>query len=298
MLGLGLLAYFAVRAVRSRRGPPESRPTGPGLWPILPDPIPPAQRRLRAGDLMGVFLLYLFMPDLIGWVLSGFGGMGASHWFRFSGLLASYRERLATMPVTHYTGVIIVLEFVAYLVSAGIPILLLLALARRRRASLADELGWNRRRFGMNLLYGFGGYAIGLPLMLLAATAGPHLFRHAPAPSNPAIPLLAGAPSVWMQILLMLLATVAAPLTEELMFRGVFLNAAKLRVGAWPAILLTGLIFGFVHPVGVAEMLPLAVLGTVFAWMAETRKSLIPSILAHCLQNTMATLLVFLTLAG
>ncbi len=150
----------------------------------------------------------------------------------------------------------------------------------------------------MNLLYGLGGYAIALPLVIVAGLAGPQVFRHAPAPSNPAIPLLAGASSVWVQALLVLLATVAAPLTEELLFRGVFYNAAKLRAGVWPAIVMTGLVFGFVHPVGIAEMLPLAVLGGVFAWMAETRKSLAPSILGHCLQNTMATLMLLLALGG
>ena len=35
-----------------------------------------------------------------------------------------------------------------------------------------------------------------------------------------------------------------------------------------------------------------------FAWMAETRKSLAPSILAHCIQNSFATLMLLLALAG
>jgi len=35
-----------------------------------------------------------------------------------------------------------------------------------------------------------------------------------------------------------------------------------------------------------------------FAWTAETRKSLAPSILAHCIQNSFATLMLLLALAG
>ena len=79
---------------------------------------------------------------------------------------------------------------------------------------------------------------------------------------------------------------------------GVFYSAAKFKAGGWPAIVLTAPIFGFVHPVGIGEMVPLAVLGGVFAWMAETRKSLVPSMLGHFLQNSMATAMLLLALGS
>ncbi len=246
---------------------------------------------------MGVFVLYLLMPDLLGWLL---GGFRVPHLFSYAGLLAPLRPRLLSLSAGGHAAVLVVLTSCAYLITAAVPIGLLIVIARRKRASIGEELGWNAHRLGRNLLYGVGGYAITLPLLLLAAGvggfAGSHL--HAPTPSNPAIPLLASATSPWAQAMLVGLATVAAPLCEEFLFRGVFYNAAKLRVGIWPAIILTGLVFGFVHPVGIAAMLPLATLGGVFAWMAETRKSLAPSILAHCLQNSFVTLMQLLALAG
>lgn len=292
LAGGGLLIYQGIRRWQAREAAPGSAPL-PDPWPVQPETVPLAERRLRAGDLMGVFVLYLLMPDLLGWLLAGFD---VFHRFHFSGLLSPYKPQIMALPAGSHVAAIVVLEFFAYLVSAGIPIGVLIVIARRRGASLGAELGCNRRRFGTNLLYGVGGYAMALPLMLLAGQAGQHI--PGPTPSNPAIPLLANASSLWVQALLVLLATVAAPLTEEFLFRGVFYNAAKLRAGVWPAIILTGLVFGFVHPVGLGEMLPLAVLGGVFAWMAETRKSLVPSILAHCLQNTMATMILLLALAG
>ena len=263
------------------------------LWPAVRETVPAAERRLRAGDLMGVFVLYLLMPDLLGWLL---GGFTIHHHVYFPGLLSHWRASLAGLPSGSHVAAVVVLEFAAYLTGAAVPIALLILIARRRRASIGEELGWNVHRFGRNLLYGVGGYAIALPLLVLASLAGSHI--HTPAPSNPAIPLLAGASSVWVQVMLVGLATIAAPLTEELLFRGVFYNAAKLRLGVWPAIVLTGLVFGFVHPVGLAEMLPLAVLGGVFAWMAETRQSLVPSMLGHFLQNSMATAMLLLALGG
>lgn len=295
LVGTGLLLYFGIGWWLRRSEPAAS--AAPGLWPTLRETVPAAERRLRAGDLMGVFVLYLLMPDLLGWLL---GGFNLGRHLGFPGLLDSYRRHLAASPGDTRVAANVVLSFVAYLLSAGVPIGLLLIIARRKGASIGEELGWNTHRLGWNLLYGVGGYAVALPLLLLAqgigGFAGTHL--HAPAPSNPALPLLASASAPWVQVMLVLLATVAAPLTEEFLFRGVFYNAAKLRVGVWPAIILTGLIFGFVHPVGIAAMLPLAALGGVFAWMAETRKSLAPSILAHFLQNSFATLMLLLALAG
>lgn len=291
VLGFGGLVLWFYLFIQRRQG--QSSTPLPDPWPIMRETVPLEERRLRAGDLMGVFIVYLLMPDALGWL---FGGVHIPHLLHFRGLIAPLRPRILALPAGSHVAVEVVVEFFAYLLSAAVPIGLLIGIARRRRASIGEELGWNTHRLGMNLLYGIGGYALALPLVLLAGAAGPQIFRHAPAPSNPAIPLLASAASPWVQALLVLLATVAAPLTEELLFRGVFYNAAKLRVGVWPAILLTGFVFGFVHPVGIAQMLPLAVLGGVFAWMAETRKSLAPSMLAHCFQNTFATLMLLLAL--
>ncbi len=287
--GLVLLIYFGLRHFGFLSDPPIPDP----VWPTLRDPVPPEERRLRAGDLLGVFALYLLMPDLLGWLL---GGVHLPHLLYFQGLIAPLRASLEHQPAASRVAANVGLTTLGYLVSAGVPIGLLVGMARRRRAALGEELGWNTHRLGQNLLYGVMGYAVALPLMLLATVLGSHI--HTPDPSNPAIPLLANSTSFWTQAMLVLLATVAAPLTEELLFRGVFLQAAKLRLGVWPAIVLTGFVFGFVHPVGLSGMLPLMVLGGVFAWMAETRRSLAPSMLAHCLQNTFATLMVLLALAG
>lgn len=268
------------------------------LWPTLPSPLAPDQRRLGAGDLMGVFVVYLLTREVLSLLLSGFPGFGHAHWLHFHGLLWPWRQTLENMTAAQRSAANIILEAAFYVVSAVPPVVYLLLLARRRGASLADEIGWNRRHFGANLVYGVGGLAIASPLMIIVALLGKQALKHAPDPSNPAIPMLAGSSGFWIPLVLVLLATVAAPLLEELFFRGVFYNAARLRLGVWPAIILTGLVFGFIHPVGIVEMLAIAVLGGVFAWMAETRKSLLPGIVAHCLQNLTTTLLLLFALAG
>ena len=292
LIGTGLLVAFLVRGVRGRTKQ-ESAAEAPGFWPTLRETVPADERRLRAGDLMGVFVLYLLMENIIGWLV---GGFGVRHLFYYPGLLKPYLPYLHSLPSGERVTVNIIFSAVAYLVAAAVPVAVLIGIAARKRASIAEELGFNRHRLGLNFLYGVGGFAIALPLSLLGAGLGSRL--PGPTPSNPAIPMLAGAGSVWGQVTLIALATLAAPLCEEFLFRGVFYNAAKLKVGVWPAIILTGLIFGFVHPVGIGEMVPLAVLGGVFAWMAETRKSLVPGMVGHFLQNSMATLMLLLALGS
>jgi membrane protease YdiL (CAAX protease family) len=165
-------------------------------------------------------------------------------------------------------------------------------MARRRKASLGNELGWHPGALSANIGYGVAGFALASALIFPVALVAHALLSHAPDPSNPVIPQIIDSPGIAGTLVLVILASFAAPPIEELLFRGVFYNAAKLRLGVWPAIVLTGLVFGFVHPVGIADMFALATLGGVFAWMAETRKSLVPSMTTHFLWNLTSTLLL------
>ncbi len=287
LLGVLILLYLLARG--------RPAPGVTDLWPIVPPALPDSERRLGAGDLMAVFVVYLLAREIIGDIITGFG---VPHLFYLRGLLAPYRPSMAQMPGTERITVGILLESAVYLLSAVPPIVYLWSMARRRGASLAQEIGWRARPAGANLAYGLGGFALASALMVPAALIGRAVFRHAPDPSNPVIPQLVGASGIGTILLLVALASLAAPLVEELLFRGVFYQAARLKLGVWPAIVVTGLVFGFVHPVGIVEMLAIGVLGGVFAWMAETRQSLLPSMAAHCLQNLTTTLLLLLILAG
>jgi membrane protease YdiL (CAAX protease family) len=277
---------------------PPPRPPTLDLWPTVPPSVSLAQRRLGAGDLMGVFVLYLLTREVIGVLLTGFSGFGIPHVPHFLGLLAPFRPAINRMPASERTTVGIVLESAVYLLSAVPPVIMLWTLARQRGASLADEIGWTRRRLGLNLVYGLGGFAVASALMLPVALLGGFIFKHAPDPSNPVIPQLISTSGFWGPFLLVTLASLAAPVVEELLFRGVLYPALKIRLGVWPGIVLTGAIFGFIHPVGIAEMLAIGTLGGVFAWMAETRKSLAPSMFAHFLQNFTTTMLLLSVLSG
>jgi membrane protease YdiL (CAAX protease family) len=81
-------------------------------------------------------------------------------------------------------------------------------------------------------------------------------------------------------------ATLAAPVVEELTFRG--LGFALLEpYGKWTAILATGILFGIWH--GLIVALPvLAAFGVLLSWLRWATGSVYPSIVLHAIFNGIA----------
>jgi uncharacterized protein len=96
-------------------------------------------------------------------------------------------------------------------------------------------------------------------------------------------------PGIGIAIAAVLLIVVAAPLTEELFFRGFFFAGLRSRWSLWPSALASGALFGLVHaPTGPTAAIPLAGLGVGLAWLYEKSGSIWPSITAHFLNNSLA----------
>src|SRR5437870_3950123 len=72
---------------------------------------------------------------------------------------------------------------------------------------------------------------------------------------------------------------------EETLFRGVMLRAL-LPAGRLPALLFTSLAFGAFH-FSLYKLLPTATLGLLLGLLAVRSGSIIPSMLAHALNNTL-----------
>ncbi|MGO8671920.1 MAG: lysostaphin resistance A-like protein [Capsulimonadaceae bacterium] len=290
LVGLGLRAVDAAESFgsssRSAAWPPENAPH----TPATPAPAAVGSPRLSTVDLWTVFLLYLVGSELFAMALGGYDGIGPHHWLHFAGAVHPFLKRLDNSSAQIRVTAIVMIDSVAYVFGAAPAILWLWRLARLRGTTLA-EVGLTLRGGGMEIVHGLGGYCIATPLILAAPMFLPHFFSKFPSPSNPVIPMLVSVTGP-MALVLLLVASVAAPFIEEIVFRGALYQALRREIGPWPAILLSGFIFGFIHPVGVAEMVPLAVLGCVFAWLAETRRSLVPSMVAHCINNLTTSLLL------
>lgn len=77
---------------------------------------------------------------------------------------------------------------------------------------------------------------------------------------------------------------------EEIMFRGYVQRAFEKSWGVWPAILISGLLFGMYH-IQLANLLPLATLGILLALVTWLSGSLLPAIVAHFINNGGSVLL-------
>lgn len=88
-----------------------------------------------------------------------------------------------------------------------------------------------------------------------------------------------------------LLIAIAAPICEEICFRGMLFSGIRERMPSFAAALVSGLIFGALHATtGVTAVPPLVVLGTVLALLYERTGSILPGILLHMLNNSIVVL--------
>ncbi len=90
--------------------------------------------------------------------------------------------------------------------------------------------------------------------------------------------------------IVVIFVVVAAPVVEELLFRGLMFGALRTRLGVLPAALLVGVAFGLVHAGGspAAFLLPLALLGTMLCLLYHRTGSLYPSMGVHAINNSLA----------
>lgn len=87
-----------------------------------------------------------------------------------------------------------------------------------------------------------------------------------------------------------LLVTVFAPIAEELLFRAYIFPALRNWKGTWPAVLITGLLFGLLHVLSspAYAIVPLALFGGLLCLLYLRTRSLYPCIALHSLNNAVA----------
>jgi membrane protease YdiL (CAAX protease family) len=96
------------------------------------------------------------------------------------------------------------------------------------------------------------------------------------------------------------LAVTVAPVLEELLFRGLVLRGLMLRMGFWPAALVSSAVFGLLHATaadasGLLVVVSITVLGLGLCVLARRTGRLGPGIGVHALHNAVAVLAVAVT---
>ena len=94
--------------------------------------------------------------------------------------------------------------------------------------------------------------------------------------------------SVPVQILLIV---IAAPISEEICFRGMLYGGLRERFPMIVAALIAGLVFGALHALtGLSAVPPLIAFGLVLCLLYERTGSIVPGIVLHMLNNSVALL--------
>src|SRR5262249_30657671 len=109
----------------------------------------------------------------------------------------------------------------------------------------------------------------------------------------------------WTLVMILLLASVAAPIIEETFFRGVLHRHLREATGRWGTVLsvlfsggLVSFIFAVIHPQGYLAVPVLMALAFGFTLAREHRGTLLPSMVSHGLNNGLVLMLSVLMLAG
>jgi membrane protease YdiL (CAAX protease family) len=94
-------------------------------------------------------------------------------------------------------------------------------------------------------------------------------------------------------VLIFVSVCIAAPLVEEVFFRGILYPYFKRLAGIWPAAILTGVLFGAAH-LSTAAFLPLTVLGVYLCIVYEKNGNLAAPISVHARFNALSLLMLTL----
>jgi len=239
---------------------------------------PQAVDRLRWLDLLPVVAFTLLGIVLVFAVLVGV----------VRGNRAFYRANLETISLTATLAV-----YLAF--GAGIAVAL-----RRLRAPLAFlGLRWpTPRDLGLTLLLLIPWY---LGIIIVSAASAVVFNGGRIVPSNSRLIFVQRPGGIGLLLLALLATAVAAPICEEVFFRGMLFRLLRSRVPLWAAVLLSAIAFGLAHasPAVSAALLPTFMyMGIVLAVVYVRTGWLTNNILLHALSNAIATVAVYYQATG
>lgn len=136
----------------------------------------------------------------------------------------------------------------------------------------------------------FAGIGIQIVIALLSAPLIVWLWPDGP-PSQGVAQVAAASETLMEQLAVLGAVVIAAPIIEEIIFRGMLLSILRRSLSRWPAIVVSAAIFAGVHlldPDAVAVVPGLFVLGIVLGYVALRRGDLSLAIAIHSGINLLA----------
>jgi uncharacterized protein len=165
------------------------------------------------------------------------------------------------------------------------------------KAYLPLSKDWFRVRLsGKWPLWGWGSYLVALPLMLGVSLLNQQIWQ-GQGGNNPILQLVLEERDPLALGMFLFTAAVAAPVFEEILFRGFLLPSLTRYMPIWGAIGLSSLIFAAAH-LSFSEVLPLTVLGAILGFAYVRSQNLLSSILLHSTWNSVTMIGLFLLGSG
>ncbi len=156
---------------------------------------------------------------------------------------------------------------------------------------IAVAAGWGEASVGEALRrLGVRGFQALAGLKWMAAAIGAYLVLAAVYAGIFGVPeqedVAEGFGALPVQILLI---AIAAPISEEICFRGMLFGGLRTRLPRLGAALISALIFGALHALtGISAVPPLIAFGFILCLLYEKTGSIVPGILLHMLNNSVA----------
>jgi uncharacterized protein len=154
------------------------------------------------------------------------------------------------------------------------------------------RIDWRGKWF----LWGLGGYFVASPLVVLVSLINQQLWQ-GQGGSNPILPIVLDGTDTVAKAVFFGTAAIAAPVFEEIVFRGFLLPSLTRYLPVWGAIGSSALLFAVAH-LNVSEVLPLATLGTVLGFVYTRSRNLLAPMLLHSLWNSATLLSLFILGSG
>ncbi|MDJ0694772.1 type II CAAX endopeptidase family protein [Mastigocoleus sp. MO_188.B34] len=156
---------------------------------------------------------------------------------------------------------------------------------------LAED--WFRFRFRDKwILWGFGGYCAALPIVLLVSVINQKLWE-GQGGSNPLLQLVLKSQDSVALTIFFFTAAIAAPLFEEILFRGFLLPSLTRYLPVWGSIIISSVLFAAAH-FSLSELLPLTSLGIILGIVYTRSRNLLAPMLLHSLWNSGTLLSLFI----
>ncbi|ABB56516.1 CPBP family intramembrane metalloprotease [Synechococcus elongatus PCC 6311] len=261
ILGLGILGYLGWRRWRKQ-------------------PFPPLQGWTVPWD--STVVAWIMLP---GFILIGQIGLNQ---LLLPTLLAAVGFDSSRLDVSGQAFSILV----RYSLMAGLVLGLLAWTLQRYRPLPPDwfVLRWRSRW----PLWGIGGYWVALPVVIGTSLLN-QLIWQGRGGSNPLLELVLDSGSRSALFWFWVTAAIAAPLFEEVLFRGFLLASLTRWLPVRGAIALSGLLFALAH-LSLSEVLPLFALGCLLGEVYTRSRNLLAPMLLHGLWNS-GTLISLLLLS-